>query len=62
MILCLQAECRICNKRFHYDSYLKLHIATVHDKQFQYQCSHCGKVLFSKTGLMAHVKQFHQVS
>lgn len=56
-----QAECHICGKKFHYDSYLKLHIATVHDRQFQYQCSHCGKILFSKTGLIAHIKQFHQV-
>ncbi|KAK7092042.1 hypothetical protein V1264_009650 [Littorina saxatilis] len=55
-----QAECQVCGKKFHYDSYLKLHIATVHDRQFQYQCSHCGKILFSKTGLIAHIKQFHQ--
>lgn len=54
-----QAECHICRKKFHYENYLKLHIATVHEKQYQLQCTHCGKVLFSKTGLIAHIKQFH---
>ncbi|KAK7459688.1 hypothetical protein BaRGS_00038991, partial [Batillaria attramentaria] len=57
-----EAECHICGKKFHYESYLKLHVATVHDRQYQYQCAHCGKILFSKTGLVAHIKQFHQDS
>ncbi|CAG5130426.1 unnamed protein product [Candidula unifasciata] len=53
------AECPICHKKFHYENYLKLHVATVHEKQYQLQCTHCGKVLYSKTGLIAHIKQFH---
>ncbi|KAK3578258.1 hypothetical protein CHS0354_011581 [Potamilus streckersoni] len=52
-------ECHICRKKFHFDHYLKEHISSVHDNTFKYQCTYCGKLMKSKTGLIAHTKQFH---
>ncbi|KAL3889779.1 hypothetical protein ACJMK2_002107 [Sinanodonta woodiana] len=51
--------CPICGKKFHFDHYLKEHISSVHDNTFKYQCTYCGKLMKSKTGLIAHTKQFH---
>ncbi|XP_041361633.1 zinc finger protein 91-like [Gigantopelta aegis] len=54
-----QNECDICGKKFHYANYLREHKKMVHMKAYRLQCSECGKVLFSKTGLVAHMRQFH---
>ncbi|CAC5367640.1 KRAB [Mytilus coruscus] len=52
-------SCPYCDKKFHYPEYLKVHIAGVHEKKTQYQCSDCGKILTSKPGLVSHMKLFH---
>lgn len=52
-------ECPYCDKKFHYPEYLKTHIAGVHEKKTQYQCSDCGKILTSKPGLISHTKLYH---
>ncbi|XP_063407539.1 PR domain zinc finger protein 15-like [Mytilus trossulus] len=52
-------SCPYCDKKFHYPEYLKVHIAGVHEKKTQYQCSECGKILTSKPGLVSHMKLFH---
>ncbi|KAK3088874.1 hypothetical protein FSP39_024850 [Pinctada imbricata] len=55
-------ECPICHKRFHHAEYLKVHIEGKHEKRQKFQCSHCGKVLTSKPGLVTHIKNFHAES
>ena len=52
-------RCLHCGKRFHYENYLREHISSVHLNLHKYQCTDCGKTMKSKTGLIAHVKQFH---
>ncbi|KAL5013449.1 hypothetical protein ScPMuIL_007719 [Solemya velum] len=54
-----ECTCPICNKSFHYEGYLREHVASVHENKYRYQCSECGKMLKSKTGLITHTKQFH---
>ena len=51
--------CPHCPKFFHLDVYLKEHITCVHYKIFKYQCNVCGRLLKSKTGLIAHTRIFH---
>lgn len=51
--------CPHCPKKFHLDVYLKEHITCVHFKIFKYQCNECGRLLKSKTGLIAHNRIFH---
>ena len=55
-----QFRCMHCGKHFHYENYLRDHISSVHLNLHSYQCSDCGKKMKSKTGLIAHVKQFHR--
>ncbi|XP_053382432.1 uncharacterized protein LOC128549542 isoform X2 [Mercenaria mercenaria] len=51
--------CPHCAKFFHLDVYLKEHITCVHYNIFKYQCNVCGRLLKSKTGLIAHTRIFH---
>ena len=55
-----QFRCLHCGKHFHYENYLRDHISSVHLNLHNYQCTDCGKTMKSKTGLIAHVKQFHR--
>ena len=55
-----QCCCKHCGKMFHYENYLRDHISSVHFNIHKYQCTDCGKLMKSKTGLIAHVKQFHR--
>ena len=55
-----QFNCKFCGKTFHYENYLHDHISGVHLNLYKYQCTDCGKMMKSKTGLVAHVKQFHR--
>ena len=51
--------CPHCEKKFHLDVYLKEHVTCVHYNIFKYQCNTCGRMMKSKTGLIAHERIFH---
>lgn len=52
-------QCSYCPKVFHLEVYLREHITCVHYNIFKFQCNVCGRLLKSKTGLIAHNRIFH---
>ncbi len=52
-------QCNICEKRFLFNRYLKLHLQTMHIKKTQISCSICDKVYSTNGKLKEHIKYDH---
>ena len=51
--------CNMCSKKFHFTSFLKRHVKTVHLKQRIFKCSICPKSYTDGTPLRHHMNSSH---
>ena len=51
--------CKICNKVFANQNYIKLHIASVHEGQKNHNCEFCGKFYSNPQILKSHIRTIH---
>ena len=56
----MNSTCPICNQTFQLKSYLKKHIATVHEGQKPYKCPQCDMNFSQKGGLKSHIDHIHE--
>ena len=52
-------QCTICNKHFTSKTYLKEHIATVHEGKKPFQCANCDSRFTKQSKLKIHNASFH---
>ena len=52
--------CDECGKYFQTSTYLKNHIATVHEGRKDHKCEHCDKAFAQPNGLQYHVSTVHE--
>ena len=53
-------ECEICHKKFCNKSYLRDHIASVHEGKKPFKCSICDYKYSGKSSLTRHIASMHQ--
>ena len=55
----LNGSCQSCNVHFGFVAELKLHFATIHQRQ-SFECVVCNKLFLQKFNFMAHIDRVHQ--
>ena len=55
----LNGSCQSCNVHFGFVAELKLHFATIHQRQ-SFECVVCNKLFLQKFNFIAHVDRVHQ--
>ena len=48
--------CKVCSKEFDSAAMLRFHETTAHENQHDFECTKCGKVLSSESGLEMHME------
>ena len=53
-------QCKICEVYFTANCSLKVHIASVHNKQKSYSCGFCNSTFHRKDKMETHIKSVHE--
>ena len=53
-------QCEICGVYFTAKGSLKVHIASIHNKQKSYSCGFCNSTFLRKDNMKTHIKSVHE--
>jgi KRAB domain-containing zinc finger protein len=53
-------QCKQCGVTFNNNQYMKIHVATVHEKKKPHECEICKKSFTFKSNLKVHIKEIHE--